>query len=356
MPSYPNATSRLAPQGVQDSLRQIAAWALFWAFAAGMLFIAMSGSGTYGRLLVFCECAGMTITAIAMLMRPSRWFSSVSLAVAWLFAGVIAVPVGCAFGHMIAALILGEPFHLLSHGNDRMVPVVFTMLIGGFEVHCFAMRVQLTNEATTRSEAQRLAADSRLRMLSAQLEPHMLFNTLAILRSLVQEDSQRAELMIDQLITYLRSALAASRTEDTQLSNEFSQLRAYLEIMSLRMGPRLSYRLQLPRDLEQVSVPPMLLQPLVENAIKHGLEPQVGAGRIDVIARRTDAGVEISVTDTGCGLQPQSEASEPVHASGGSYGLLHVRERLRAVYGPLAALTLTSQTPAGVCARVSIPQ
>jgi len=356
MSSFPNATIRLAPQGVHDSLRQIAAWALFWAFAAGILFIVVSGSETYGRLVVFCECAGMTITAIAMLMRPSRWFSGVSLTIAWLIAGVIAVPVGCAFGHMIAALILGEPFHLLSHGNDQIVPVVFTMLIGGFEVHCIAMREQLANEATTRSEAQRLAADSRLRMLSAQLEPHMLFNTLAILRSLIQEDSQRAEVMIDQLITYLRSALAASRTEDTKLSNEFAQLRAYLEIMSLRMGPRLSYGLQLPRDLEQVSVPPMLLQPLVENAIKHGLEPQVGAGSIDVIARRTDAGVEILVTDTGRGLLPQDEASKPVHGSSGSYGLLHVRERLCAAYGPQAALTLASQTPAGVCARVSIPQ
>ena len=94
----------------------------------------------------------------------------------------------------------------------------------------------------------------------------------------------------------------------------------------------------------------------MRNDIKHGLEPKVGAGRIDVIARRTDAGVEISVTDTGLGLPPEGEARKPVDAASGSYGLLHVRERLRAVYGPQATLTLTPQKPTGVCARVRIPQ
>ena len=149
----------------------------------------------------------------------------------------------------------------------------------------FATREQLAQEAAARSEAQRLAVESQLRLLRAQLEPHMLFNTLANLRSLVREDVDRAESMIDQLIVYLRSALAASQTESVALSREFAQLRAYLDIMALRMGPRLSFRLDLPADLEATQVPPMLLQPLVENAIKHGLEPKVGSGSIEVVAR-----------------------------------------------------------------------
>ncbi len=356
MSSLPDAAIRLTPENWPGALRLLAGSALFWALAAGVLFIAAPGLDTFGRLLVFNECVGMTIIVVAMLLRPSRWFPGISPTIGWLVTGVIAVPTGYVVGHGLAFLILGEPFRILSHGNDRMVPIVFTVLIAGFGLHYFATREHLANEAAARSEAQRLATESQLRLLRAQLEPHMLFNTLANLRSLVKEDTQQAELMIDQLITYLRSALAASRTEASTLRLEFAQLRAYLDIMSLRMGPRLSYRLELPGDLERVAVPPMLLQPLVENAIKHGLEPKVGTGSIDVIARRTDAGVEISVTDTGLGLLPEDEARNAADAASRSYGLLHVRERLRAVYGPKATLTLTPHEPAGVCARVRIPQ
>ena len=302
--AFPNATIRLTHRAVRDSLRLIAGWALFWALAAGVLYITAPGLETYGRLLVFNECSGMAIMMFAILLRPSRWFPGISPTVGWLVTGVIAIPAGYVVGHALAFLILGEPFRILSPGSDRMVPVVFTVLIGGFGVHYFATREHLANEAAARSEAQRLATESQLRMLRAQLEPHMLFNTLANLRSLVREDARQAETMIDQLITYLRSALAASRTEASTLSNEFAQLRAYLEIMSLRMGPRLTYSLELPCDLEQVAVPPMLLQPLVENAIKHGLEPKVGSGSIHVAAHRTNGAVEISVSDTGLGLPP----------------------------------------------------
>jgi len=111
--------------------------------------------------------------------------------------------------------------------------------------------------------------------------------------------------------------------------------------------------MDLPVALEKVAVPPMLLQPLVENAIKHGLEPKVGPGRIDVIARATDAGIEISVVDSGLGLHPDDASTGSSDIA--SYGLQHVRERLRAVYGARASLTLQARTPSGVCALVRIP-
>jgi LytS/YehU family sensor histidine kinase len=225
-------------------------------------------------------------------------------------------------------------------------------------LHYYATREQLATEAAARSEAQRLAVDAQLRLLRAQLEPHMLFNTLANLRSLVREDVDRAESMIDQLIVYLRSALAASQTESVALSREFAQLRAYLDIMALRMGPRLSFRLELPADLEATQVPPMLLQPLVENAIKHGLEPKVGPGSIEVVARAvtgTTAGIEIRVNDSGLGLPAHDEEEAAARPAGTSYGLQHVRDRLQAVYGPAARLSLERRHPTGVSALVFIP-
>lgn len=225
---------------------------------------------------------------------------------------------------------------------------------GGLGLHSFATREQLAQEAAARSEAQRLAVESQLRLLRAQLEPHMLFNTLANLRSLVREDVDRAESMIDQLIVYLRSALAASQTESVALGREFAQLRAYLDIMALRMGPRLSFRLELPADLEATQVPPMLLQPLVENAIKHGLEPKVGSGSIEVVARATPAGIEIRINDSGLGL-PADEEEAAARPTGTSYGLQHVRDRLKAVYGPAARVLLERRQPTGVSAVVFIP-
>jgi sensor histidine kinase YesM len=338
------------------AVRLIATSALFWALAAALLFLVAPGLETFGRLVVFAECVGMTMIACVVLLRRSRHFPQLRPVVRWLLTGAIAIPVSYIVGHLIAFSLLGEPLRIVGHDHLSVVPIIFTVLVGGLALHYFATREQLSKEAAARSEAQRLAVESQLRLLRAQLEPHMLFNTLANLRSLVRADSAQAERMIDQLITYLRSALAASRTESTTLSGEFTQLRAYLDIMSLRMGPRLSYQMELPATLEEIAVPPMLLQPLVENAIKHGLEPKVGPGRIDVIARATDGAIEISVVDSGLGLSHDHDSSGSTDSETSSYGLRHVRERLRAIYGAKASLTLQARAPSGVSAVVSIPR
>lgn len=248
-----------------------------------------------------------------------------------------------------------------------MVALVTTGLATVFLAYLEAMRNRIAQEAAQRSEAERFAVEAQLRLLRAQLEPHMLFNTLANLRGLVECEPKLAQRMIDQLITFLRSALAASRVETISLSSEFTQLRAYLEIMSLRMGPRLQYRLKLPASLQDVAIPPMLLQPLVENAVKHGIEPKIGHGTIDVAARLAGGVVEIEVVDSGLGIAPdehetagantvRSGESRTALQSSGRYGLVHVRERLRAHYGARASLSLQPVQPSGVRAVVRIPQ
>jgi signal transduction histidine kinase len=348
-------TTELWPDTLKGVLRAIAAAAVFWALAATLLYLLSPGLDTWPRLMVFHECVGMTMVACVLLLRRTRAFSRFQPMARWLLTGVVALPTGFVVGHQFAFLVLGEPLRMVGYMGVSLIPVLFTLLVGGVGIHYYATREQLAKEAAARSEAQRLAVDSQLRLLRAQLEPHMLFNTLANLRSLVREDVDRAESMIDQLIVYLRSALAASQTESVALSREFAQLRAFLDIMALRMGPRLTFRLELPADLESTQVPPMLLQPLVENAIKHGLEPKVGPGSIEVIARATHAGIEIRIDDSGLGL-PADEPDEPAaRPAGSSYGLQHVRDRLQAVYGPAARLSLERRHPTGVSARVFIP-
>lgn len=354
---YLSSTPRaeLWPDTLKGVLRAIAVAAVFWALAATLLYVLSPGLDTWPRLMVFSECVGLTMVACVLLLRRPRAFSRFKPMTRWILTGVIAIPTGYFVGHQFAFLLLGEPLRMVGYLSVSLIPIIFTMLVGGLGLHAYATRERLAQEAAARSEAQRLAVESQLRLLRAQLEPHMLFNTLSNLRSLLREDVDRAESMIDQLIVYLRSALAASQTESVALSREFAQLRAYLDIMALRMGPRLSFRLELPADLETITVPPMLLQPLVENAIKHGLEPKVGAGSIEVVARAMPAGIEIRVSDSGLGLPAHEEAEAAARSAGTSYGLQHVRDRLQAVYGPAARLTLERRAPAGVSAVVFIP-
>ncbi|MDM4765221.1 histidine kinase [Pelomonas sp. SE-A7] len=340
---------------LRSVLPALLASALFWALAATLLFFLAPGLDTWPRLLVFSECVGLTLVATALLLQRTRQFERLPLARRWALTGVVAIPVGYFLGHQIAFVLLGEPMHMVGHQHISTIPIVFTVLVGGLGLHYYATREQLAKEAAARSEAQRLAVEAQLRLLRAQLEPHMLFNTLANLRSLLREDVDRAETMIDQLIVYLRSALAASQTESVQLRLEFAQLRAYLDIMALRMGTRLSYSLDLPAELEQTVVPPMLLQPLVENAIKHGLEPKVGPGRIEITARSVAGGLEIRVSDSGLGLPADEDNSAAARPANSSYGLQHVRDRLRVVYGPGAELRLERRQPTGVTAVIHLP-
>jgi signal transduction histidine kinase len=346
-----NPTAELWPRTLTGALKLLAASAVLWAIAAVLLYILAPGIETFPRLLVFHESVGLTMVACGMLLRRQRRFDRLRTSTRWLVMGAIAIPIGYLVGHQIAFLILGEPMRMVGYHHVSLIPITFTLLVGGVGLHFFATREQLAKEAVARAEAQRLAVEAQLRLLRTQLEPHMLFNTLANLRALVREDAERAESMIDRLIVYLRATLAASQTESVRLGREFAQLRAYLEIMSLRMGPRLSWKLELPAALEATPVPPMLLQPLVENAIKHGLEPKVGAGEIEVVARETDAGIEIRVDDNGLGLLEHDDQAP----ESSSYGLRHVRERLQAVYGPSARLDLEPLRPAGVRSLVFIP-
>ncbi|WP_374513615.1 sensor histidine kinase [Niveibacterium sp.] len=354
MPPPTHRHTDLWPEAIGEALQATVASALAWALAATLLYFLAPGLGSFSRVLMFSECVGITMVACVLALRRSQRLARLRPASRWIITGLVAIPTGFVAGHQIAFLLLGEPMQMVGNQRISLSPIIFTVLVGGLGLYYYATREQLANEAAARSEAQRLAIESQLRLLRAQLDPHMLFNTLANMRSLIREDVDRAESMIDQLIVYLRSALAASQTEAVALSREFTQLRAYLDIMSLRMGPRLSYRLDLPAALADTLVPPMLLQPLVENAIKHGLEPKVGAGSIEVTAQQSGAGIEIRVSDSGLGLPADELESLAERHAGTSYGLQHVRDRLHAVYGSAAALRLERRVPSGVCAVIRI--
>ncbi|ALN81769.1 histidine kinase [Lysobacter antibioticus] len=210
-----------------------------------------------------------------------------------------------------------------------------------------AERRRTERVSTTRTVTEKELAVAKLSLLHAQVEPHFLYNTLASAQYLTRNDPPRADIMLGHLIDFLRRSLP--RTEDAQstLGDELDRSRAYLEILKLRMGARLALQIDVPEELRTIPLPPMMLQTLVENAIKHGLEPKPGGGTVWILARRNDHRVAITVADDGEGFNSTN--------AGTGIGLRNVRERLQLVYGGDAQLAVVANFPNGVAATISVP-
>jgi hypothetical protein len=200
------------------------------------------------------------------------------------------------------------------------------------------------------ASSARMLAEARLKALQAQIEPHFLYNTLANVVSLIGPQPAQAQHMLERFIDYLRASLAASRSERATLASEAKLIAAYLDVLGVRMGERLRYRIEVPDLLNQFEIAPMLLQPLVENAIAHGLEPKVEGGEIVVSARIDGTRVCVQVSDTGAGL---NQAARP--KPGGGVGLSNLRERLRTLYDGEARVELLENQPCGMTVRLMLP-
>ncbi|MCF7223642.1 histidine kinase [Marilutibacter chinensis] len=194
---------------------------------------------------------------------------------------------------------------------------------------------------------------AKLSLLHAQVEPHFLYNTLASAQVLTRHDPQRADLMLGHLIDYLRRSLPRTDESISTLGDELERSQAYLEILKLRMGPRLQVQLDVPDDLRAIPLPPMMLQTLVENAIKHGLEPKPGGGTVWLLARASERKLAVTVADDGIGFSTDEGRRQ---TAGTGIGLKNVRERLRLVYGDTAAqLSVVANFPHGVAATITVP-
>jgi hypothetical protein len=198
-----------------------------------------------------------------------------------------------------------------------------------------------------RSEFERRESDARLRLLQAQVEPHFLFNTLANVQALVDSGSPQASKVLTSLIAYLRAAVPRMHSQTTTLETEVDLARAYLDLMQMRIPDRLQYVIHLDPAAARLNCPPMTLLTLVENAVRHGIDPGEAGGRIDVDIWIRDGRCVMRVTDTGVGLKSVS------HGLG--TGLTNLRERLKLAFGGDAQLTLTETAPHGVCAEISFP-
>ena len=206
-------------------------------------------------------------------------------------------------------------------------------------------------QATETAEAESLkrqVVEARMAAMQAQVEPHFLFNTLASIDHLIETDPARASKMQKNLIALLRASMPTLREADTNLGRELAVVRPYLEILKVRMEERLQTEIRVSDGLLSAEFPPMMLQSLVENAIKHGLEPKAEGGTLTVAAEVVHGNLAVSVADTGLGFGKAATAGTGV-------GLANIRERLLLLYGGRAQLTVTDNPGGGTTVTITVP-
>lgn len=284
---------------------------------------------------------------------PSRWLPRWVVQVA---AVVITAPVAT----LVAYLVMVQGDVTSFQRNEGLLWGFFSIATTGLAVGLTLALGALYRERDAQARSQALAfelerstlekqaLDARLRLLHAQVEPHFLFNTLANVQQLVESGSERAGPVLNSLIAYLRATMPSLAQTSSTLGHEIGLVRAYLELMRMRMPDRLAFDVAVPDALAGLPFPPMALLTLVENAVRHGIDPSETGGRIEVGARADarQACVEVWVSDTGAGMDEKAAPGT---------GLANLRERLKATYGDAARLELCDETPHGLRATLVLP-
>jgi len=310
------------------------------------------------QTFVFAQAIGYTIHVLFMIgdrLIPDVHHASTAVRVA--YYPVVSI-VGVFIGYWIGAELLGmsDFRRWMFTPRGAGVVVVLALIITAILMTIFLQRERAARAETAMAQeqarvaaAERETATARYKLLEAQVEPHFLYNTLAHVVSLIDREPATARHMVERLIDLLRATAVAPQGEGT-LAEQLRWLRAYLEILELRMGGRLAWCIDVPQDLMGLAVPPMVLQPVVENAIKHGLEPKIEGGRLEISARREGDSVRLTVRDSGLGFVATRREGATTHL-----GLANLRARLSAWYGNRAGLVIEDNRPSGTCVSVLLP-
>lgn len=317
---------------------------LFNTAIAGLLTL-VSFEQSFWVNLVFSQCIGLSIyavntTVMCRIASPRRW-----LVLALTFPGSIVLGVTLAF------VLTGVG----SWSDPRAwVSVVIGLFFGGIGgiTYFLSERIGKLDAAVKQhqlmhSETARREAEAHLKLLQAQIEPHFLFNTLANVASLIDSDPAAARRLLDRLNDWLRVALARARSTTTTLGHELELLENYLHILKVRFGDRLNWTTESSAAARGCAFPPMLLQPLVENAVRHGIEPKLGGGQVRISAETTPDRLRVTVQDDGIGM---------IDGAHGGTGLMNVQARLAALYGEAGRFSLASNAAGGVTATMEIPR
>jgi len=340
-------------------------YTFIWSAALGLVFWAMAMAvSPRSRTLeyfvwnqIVAQSVGYSIHALfelGGLLRIDAWVRR-SGWIAKTFYYSFVSTAGLLLGFFIVSLVLDPAMFINWLRNPGMLATmtggsIFISIVMSTVLYQLARRAsaeaELEREKARTERIEREAVLANLRALQAQIEPHFLFNTLANVTSLIDPDPAKARRMLECFIRFLRASLGATRMESTTLGAERELIASYLEVLQVRMEGRLRYSVDVPPDLASYALPSLLLQPLVENAIRHGLEPKVEGGEVTMRARREGGKVVVEICDSGVGFAPTTR---------GGVGLTNLRERLRLLFGDSASLEITDAPGAGSRVSVSLP-
>ena len=329
---------------------------LIFAFGLSLL-LNLGWKSSYGSLLF--RLLSMGLVGLVMFGLFEQWPKQLPR---WLARWVLqVVAVGLAMPFTVAKLYVwstpeGDPSFW--HDNERMAGFSLLCGLGIFIAPWVALaalvrqkdalaRHQALELDLQKSELERQASQARLNLLQAQVAPHFLFNTLANVQALVETQSPQAPRVLASLIAYLRAAVPRLDEPATTLGQELALVQAYLELMHMRMPDRLAFDIAADPSTHRLRCPPMTLLTLVENAVRHGIDPSEDGGRIALKVLRLGERCRIEVADSGVGIGE--------HQRGLGTGLSSLRERLALVFGDAAGLSLSEQKPHGVLAVVEFP-
>ena len=341
----------------------VAVFLIAWSYSGGPMTLSNQWPGIAGSL---CICATMA----PGLLFVKRWKKKYGnhpdggAIFLWMLATVMT---GLTAGHLTLwglssymPILEGEElkfYEFLKPYLTYLPEYLMTALVVGMSLRYFNVgkwQRRLDEEKLKREAAEhgQALAQAQLKMLQAQIEPHFLFNTLASVQHLVRKDPPRADFLLSQLIRYLREAMPDIRGMGSTLGRDFGLAEAYLNIVKIRLDGRLEIKVSIPPELADISFPVLIVQTLVENAIKHGIEPKPGPVHIEVTATETTVDgkhfIDACVSDDGVGFGV-------AETMGTGVGLRNIRERLAGLYGPSARLDITNAMPSGVRATVRIP-
>ncbi|MDF2155227.1 sensor histidine kinase [Vibrio sp. CAU 1672] len=321
---------------------------LFCLFISTMT-LSVWGGGYYIHVAI---SFGFGYSALFFSWLIDRWFPAVPRMMEVALSLTACLAVG-----LLNARFWTSDFFAISD----MVPVGLMGLL--FSAMCYFYFLSKENQAIAereletikreKAEQERALLLSQLKQLQSQMEPHFLFNTLANISALMSHDVDKAKQMLEQLTALLRSTLNSSRQETTCVADEVALIEAYLSIQRIRLGDRLRFHIVVDDGLQQTELPPMLLQPLVENAIIHGIEPKRDGGSVTLTIARHEQCLNIEVKDTGVGLSHNSSHNSSHNGSG--VGLSNLKQRLETLFAGQASLSVTEPPCGGTCVRLSWP-